>query len=66
MSSPLVSVPMSMRAMNSTPSRSPNPLIRRRACASGELSLSDTPRAELRMPRMNPRPMFAQSGPFGL
>ncbi|MBN2629113.1 MAG: recombinase family protein, partial [Rhodobacteraceae bacterium] len=29
-----------------------NPLMRRRACASGELSLSDTPRAELRIPRI--------------
>jgi hypothetical protein len=41
LSSPLVSVPMSMRATNSTPSRSAKPLMRRRACASGELSLSD-------------------------
>jgi hypothetical protein len=66
LSSPLASVPMSMRATNSIPSRSAKPLMRRAACASATWSLSEIPRAEFSMPRTRLRPMFAQSGPFGL
>ena len=61
-----MSLPTSMRATNSTPSRSAKPEMRRAFCASGELSLSERPRAELRMPRTRLRPMLAQFGPDAL
>lgn len=38
----------------------------RAACACGDWSLSEIPRAEFSMPRIMLRPMLAQSGPFGL
>jgi hypothetical protein len=40
--------------------------MRRAACASGDMSLSEIPRAEFSMPRTRLRPMLAQSGPLGL
>ena len=40
--------------------------MRRAACAWGDWSLSEIPRAEFSMPRMRLRPILAQSGPLGL
>ncbi|WP_156965496.1 hypothetical protein [Paracoccus sphaerophysae] len=38
----------------------------RNISVSADMSLSEIPRAEFSMPRTRLRPMFAQSGPFGL